>query len=136
MTKRKNNQGVCDTCPPPTPVRLHLPACTCVHAHAHRAHMCETVFWWVPAPVPAIPSPLVCYIFLKVSPRCFLWPLTGSHSVGRAPGLGSPGRSEENDKELSSLRVRDPKWERLGRTSCDISIGTLETDTHLKGDPD
>ena len=59
MTKRKNNQGVCDT-RPPAPVRLHLSACTRVHAHAHGAHMCETVFRWAPEPVPAIPIKKVC----------------------------------------------------------------------------
>lgn len=93
--------------------------CTCLHArvcmHMHTELTCETVFWWAPAPVPAIPtSPLVCYIFLKVRPRCALWPLTGLHSVGRAPGLGPPGRSEENDKALSSLHVRGPEWEKTG----------------------
>lgn len=55
--------------------------------------------------------------------------------MGRAPGLGPPGRSEENDKALSNFHVRDPEWEKTGEDLMQ-HIYRDTGDTHLKGDPD
>lgn len=63
MTKRKNNQGVCDTCPP-APVRLHT------HTRTQSSHVWNSVLVG-PCASPSNPKSLGLLHFSKSEPKMF-----------------------------------------------------------------
>ena len=118
----------------PPPLSLSSLACKHMCAHTHRAHMCDTVFWWPLPQSQQSQQVLGLSHFPKSEPKTssLAWKKVGFS--GQGPRSTSPRQVQRKWQSSAASGSGILSRSRLGRAPCYVSMGILQ-DTHLEGGP-